>query len=152
MPAATKALIEAFLGHNQLGLAGYSRDSKKFGHVVYKTLKEKGYTIYPINPEGGNAPGGETIYANVSLLPLEVQALLIVTNPNVTPTVLMDARHRKFESIWIQQMSGQKELYRQLDAEGENVIYNQCILMHANPSGFHKFHRWLTQVFGRLPK
>lgn len=151
MPAATKAQIEAFLGHKHLGLAGYSRDPKKFGHIVYKTLKEKGYTLSPVNPAGGNAPGGETIYSNVSSLPEEVQALLIVTKADVTPKVLIDTEHRKFESIWIQQKSGHKELYRQLDEEERNVIYGQCILMHANPSGFHKFHRWLVKTFGQLP-
>ncbi len=153
MPSASKSQIDAFLAQLHIGLAGYSRDSKKFGHIVYKTLKEKGYTIYPINPAGGNTPEGETIYSNVSSLPEEVKALLIMTKADVTPEVFAEARQKRLAYIWIQQMSGHRELYRQLDADGEkNVIYNQCILMHANPSGIHQFHHWLLKLFGRLPK
>jgi hypothetical protein len=34
-----------------------------------------------------------------------------------------------------------------------NLVTGQCILMFAEPvEGFHKFHRNLKKLFGRLPK
>jgi hypothetical protein len=34
-----------------------------------------------------------------------------------------------------------------------NLVAGQCILMFAEPvEGFHKFHRNLKKLFGRLPK
>ncbi len=69
----SKASVDNFLRQEHIALAGYSRDTKKFGHVAYKTLKEKGYTLYPVNPSGGTAPGGETIYTDIETLPEALQ-------------------------------------------------------------------------------
>ena len=34
-----------------------------------------------------------------------------------------------------------------------SVIYGKCILMFAQPLAFfHKPHRWVMQVFGKIPK
>ncbi len=148
----SKASVDDFLGQEHIALAGYSRDTKKFGHVVYKTLKEKGYTLYPVNPSGGTASGGETIYTDVESLPPEVKALLVVTKPGITKGVVEKALSNGFEHIWIQQMSGDKQLYEALAQKEINAVCGSCILLHAQPTGIHKFHRWLVGLVGRLPK
>ncbi len=148
----TKASIDSFLSQEHIALAGYSRDTKKFGHVVYKTLKEKGYTIYPVNPAGGRAPGGETIYTAIEALPAEVKALLVFTKPEVTAGLVEKAIAKGFEHIWIQQMSGSKQLYEALAQQDVNAVCGSCILLHAQPTGIHKFHRWLLGLVGKLPR
>jgi uncharacterized protein len=148
----SKASVDSFLGQKHIALAGYSRDTKKFGHEVYKTLKEKGYTIYPVNPAGGKAPGGETIYSGIDCLPAEVKALLVLTKPEVTAGLVEKAIASDFEHIWIQQMSGDKQLYESLAKKEVNAVSGSCILLHAQPTGIHKFHRWLLGLFGKLPK
>ncbi len=152
MLKSTRAQVDAFLAQKDIAVAGYSRDPKKFGHMIYKTLKEKGYRIYPINPAGGEAPGGETIYPGLSALPDHVRSLLVVTKPDVSSQVVREALNRGVDHLWIQQMSGSKELHKDLSEAPASVINGRCILMHAHPTGIHKFHRWLAGVFGRLPK
>jgi len=49
-------------------------------------------------------------------------------------------------------MSGSKDLRSRLEKEEINVVYDRCVLMHAHPTGIHKWHRWILSVFGRLPK
>jgi predicted CoA-binding protein len=148
----SKASVDNFLGQEHIALAGYSRDTKKFGHVVYKTLNEKSYTLYPVNPFGGTAPGGETIYTDVEALPEAVKALLVVTKPDITKGVVEKALSNGFEHIWIQQMSGDKQLYEALAQQDVNVVCGSCILLHAQPTGIHKFHRWLVGLVGKLPR
>jgi uncharacterized protein len=152
MLKSTKAQVDAFLAQKDVAVAGYSRDPKKFGHMLYKTLKEKGYTIYPVNPAGGEAPGGEAIYPDVQTLPGHVRSLVVVTKPDVSARVVREALDRGVDHLWIQQMSDSKELQEELSEASVNVINGRCILMHAHPTGIHKFHRWLAGVFGRLPK
>ena len=33
-----------------------------------------------------------------------------------------------------------------------NAVHGECIMMFAQPTGVHRFHRWLWQVMGKLPK
>ena len=148
----SKASVDNFLGQEHIALAGYSRDTKKFGHVVYKTLKEKAYKLYPVNPAGGEAPGGETIYTAIDALPSDVKALLVLTKPEVTACLVEKAIARGFEHIWVQQMSGDKKLYESLANQDVNAVCGSCILLHAQPTGIHKFHRWMLGLVGKLPK
>jgi predicted CoA-binding protein len=39
-----------FVKDKEIAIAGVSRDPHKFGNIAYKTLKSKGLSIYPINP------------------------------------------------------------------------------------------------------
>jgi len=42
--------VESFLSHKELAFCGASRNPKKFGRVVYDTLKERGFKLYPVHP------------------------------------------------------------------------------------------------------
>ena len=119
--SSDKERIDGFLNQQQIALAGYSRNPKKFGHDVYKTLKEKGYTIHPINPGGGSSPGGKTIHQSLETLPPEVEALLIMTKPEVAPQVAEQALAKGINRLWIQQMSGSKALEKMLDDKLERA-------------------------------
>ncbi len=152
MTTSDKSRIDDFLSQEQIALAGYSHNSKKFGHDVYKTLKEKGYTIHPINPFGGTAPGGEMVYNGLEALPPGVDTLLVMTPPDVTLRVVEQALENGIRRIWIQQMTGSKAVEEMLKDKPVDAVYNRCILLHANPTGVHKFHRRILGFFGRLPK
>ena len=45
---STKAAVENFVGQHKLAVVGVSRDTKKFGNMAYKALKEKGYQVYGV--------------------------------------------------------------------------------------------------------
>ncbi len=144
-------MIDAFLGNRHIALAGYSQFRNKFGHTVYRSLKEKGYVIHPVNPCGGIAPGGEPVHQDLNSLAPEVEALLIVTRPGVTLQLLDQALERGIRHLWIQQMSGDKAVKEKLAQKQVDAVYNRCILLHANPTGIHKFHQSILKLFGRLP-
>ncbi len=152
MALSPKTSIDNFLNQPHIALAGYSTNSKKFGHTVYKTLQEKGYQLYPVNPKGGSTPEGDTIYPSIAALPTQVKALIVLTQPSVTEQVVDTALGREMEHIWIQQMSGSKELYSKLQELDINAICGRCILLHARPEGIHKLHRTILGLFGRLPR
>lgn len=147
---ATKDQVESFLSQPHIAIAGYSRSKSKFGTVVFQTLQEKGYKVYPLNPAGGTTPDGQLIYEHVNQLPEQVKALLIITKPEVTETLLDQALQRGLTHFWVQQFSESPQLRQRL-ADQPNIVWGQCVLMHAQPSGLHKFHRWLMKQFRLLP-
>ncbi len=142
--------ISTFLSAGKYAVAGVSRDPKKFGHVVYTTLRKKNMDVVPINPNP-LVIDGQQVFKSVSELPADVKAIIIVTQPEETLAIAREAINRGIKQIWIQQGAESKKVIAELEKEEINLITKECILMYWNPSGIHGFHRFLKKIFGGLP-
>jgi uncharacterized protein len=148
----SKQMIRNFFDTKKIAVAGVSRNSKKFSTVVFNELKERGFDVYPINPNVDTIYG-VPCFQSVSAIPEGVNSLLLVTPKNKTLDLLKEAVSKGFRNIWIQQMSETPEVIAYIKSENLNLITKQCILMHTEPvKGFHKFHRTMNKIFGLLPK
>lgn len=148
----TKKQIQDFLEPKKLAIAGVSRDSKKFGYMVYRDLKKNGYEVYPVNPKAPEIDGSKC-YPSVSDLPGDVNRLLILTPRKDTDDVLREAIGKGIRSVWVQQMSETPDTVRIADENQVDLIQKKCIYMFADPVvSIHKFHRTLVKFFGRLPR
>ena len=147
----TMKQINQFLDCQPIALVGVSRNPKKFGYAAFRELKEKGMRIIPVNPEADEIMG-EKVYPNVSSLPQDVKAIIIMTKKDKTLSVVREAAARGISEIWIQQMADSREVLDELKGTDINYITGECILMHYKPNSIHKFHRNLLKFFGRLPK
>lgn len=143
--------INEFLDSQPIAMVGVSRNPKKFGYAAFKELKDKGMKIIPVNPATDEIMG-EKSYANVSLLPAEVKAIIVLTKKEQTAQVIKEARQKGIKQIWIQQSSDTKEAIDELKGSDINYITGRCILMHYKPNGMHKFHGSFLKFFGRFPK
>lgn len=149
---ATLNEIQQFLAPKKLAVAGASRNPKKFGGTVIKDLKEKGFELFPVNPNAEEIQHLKC-YKTVADLPSDVKHLLIVTPKTSTADVAKLAVDQKIEMVWIQQMSETPEAIAVLEEAGIPFIQKKCIYMFANPvKGPHNFHRFLVKVFGQYPK
>lgn len=144
---SVRSTIDEFLTSKKLAIAGVSRDPKKFGHILYCTLKKKGYQVYPVNPSA-DIIDGCVCYRNISDLPTEVKDLLVVTATKDTDMVIKAAIDRGIKNIWIQNGSETYNAVKMAMDNHVNLVTGMCILMYAEPSGFHKFHQVLAKVFG----
>lgn len=145
-------VIQQFLAPKKLAVAGASRNPKKFGGTIIKELKERGFDLYPINP---NAEEIQELkcYKSVTELPDDVKNLLVVTPKASTPDIAKLAVKKKMKMVWIQQMSDTPEAVQIIKDAQISLIHKKCILMFAEPvKGPHSFHRFLVKVFGRYPK
>ena len=144
--------IEDFLVEKKLAIAGVSRNSKKFGYLVFKHLRERGYDICPINPNADNIDDLKC-FTSVKEIPDLYDRLLIVTQVNNTIDVLKEAIDRGIKKIWIQNKSENKEVLKLAEEKNIDVIYKKCIFMFVEPvEGGHKFHRTIVKFFGSFPK
>jgi uncharacterized protein len=143
--------INAFLDSQPIAVVGVSRNPKKFGHAVYKELKEKGMNIVPVNPETDEILG-EKSYRNVKVLPSDVNGIIVFTKKNKTASVIREAKEKGIKQIWIQQMADSKEALDELKGTDINYITGECILMHYKPHSIHKFHGNLKKIFRMFPK
>jgi hypothetical protein len=143
--------IYKFLNCKTFAIAGVSRNEKKFGNIVYKELKKKNYNILPVNPYM-DTYNGEKCYKSIKELPSDVEALIVVTKPDITLPIVKDAIEKGIKHIFLQKGAQHSEAVEYAEENNVNIIQKQCIMMFANPSGFHKFHRSLVKFFGLFPK
>ena len=143
--------INHFLDCQPIALIGVSRNPKKFGYAAFKELKEKGMNIIPVNPEADEILG-EKSYRNITLLPVDVQGIIILTKKDKTAGVIREAKEKGIKNIWIQQMADSKEALDEIKGSDVNFITGECILMHYKPHSIHKFHGNLKKFFRMFPK
>ena len=143
--------IESFVATSPVAMAGVSRDPKKFGYAAFKELRQKGMDLIPVNPFAGEIYGMKS-YKDLASLPPDVKGLIIMTKKNVTASVVREAKEKGIKQIWIQQHAESKEALKELEGTDINYVTGECILMHYNPNGVHKFHKGLRKFFGLFPK
>ncbi len=144
--------IQKFLEPRKMAIAGVSRNPKKFGGAIFKELREKGFDLYPINPNAEEVQGVKC-YKSVDELPSDVEHLFIVTQKEETEIVARAAVKKGIKMVWIQQKSDTPEAVKTIEEAGIPLIYKKCIMMFADPvKSVHGFHRFLVKTFGSYPK
>jgi predicted CoA-binding protein len=147
-----KSIVDDFLSQRTLAVVGVSRDPKKFGAIVYRELKAKGYRVLPVNPKMETFDG-DHCYPSLTALPERPGGALIIVPPSQTEAVVQDAAAAGIRRVWMQQGAESDAAVRFCQANGISEVHGECILMFAQPQGFgHKAHRWVWGLLGKLPK
>lgn len=147
---ATSKMIDEFLQQEKIAVAGVSRNKKKFGYYCFKYLKEKNFNAVPVNPNA-SLIDDDICFPSISSIPGGAKSVLIVAPPKEGLGIAADAFLSGVKHIWFQLGAESDEAIKYCSDKGMNVIYNECILMFAKPESFHKVHRWVNKIFGKLP-
>lgn len=144
--------IDEFLKQEKLAVVGVSRNKKKFGNMVFHKLLQAGYSVFAVNANADTIDG-QPCYPDLKSLPEPVGGAILVVPPTETEKVVREAKEAGISRIWMQLGSTSDDA---VDFCRENemlVVRNECIFMFPPlVEGFHKFHRWLWKVFGKLPR
>jgi hypothetical protein len=151
MPKNSLSTIQEFLAPKKFAFIGLSSDPKKFSRAAFKELKTKGYQMFPVNPKLDDIDGVKC-YKDVAELPPDVKHALFMTPKENTAGAVKDAINHGFSHLWIQQGAETKEALDFANGNAVKLVSKTCILMHATPSGVHKFHGFLMKIFGAFPK
>lgn len=144
--------VENFLKQKSLAVVGVSRKGNKFGNTIYKELKQKGYQAYAVNRHMVSIMG-DPCYASLKAIPGGVDGVVLVVQPEQSEDVVREAKDAGIRYVWMQQGAQSYTAIRYCQENNITVIANECLLMFLEPVGtFHKFHRWLWKIFGKLPQ
>ena len=66
-PIEKERRIADFVGRRVWAVVGASQDRRKFGNRIYRSLRDAGYTVYPVNPKGGELEGAK-VYPELAAL------------------------------------------------------------------------------------
>lgn len=144
--------VNDFLSQNTLALVGISRSGKKIGNSIFRALQTNGYRVFPIHPAVSSMEG-VPCYPNLAALPERVENLLVVIPPQQTEAVLLEALSAEVSRVWMQQGSSSPAALNFCSQHGMTAVQGECILMYLpQGSAFHRVHRWLRELFGRMPR
>ncbi len=149
---SARQLILDFLLQRKLALVGLSRTGRKFGNTVLREMKAMGYEIYPVHPQAAEIDG-QVCWPTLSALPEPVGGVIVIVPPAETEKIVREVATAGISRVWIQQGAESATAIRHCEENGIRVVYGRCILMFAEPSGFHhRAHRWIMRLLGKLPQ
>ncbi|MCJ7584997.1 MAG: CoA-binding protein [Anaerolineales bacterium] len=146
----SKAVVEDFISQKALAIVGVSRGGQKFGNMAYRELKAKGYQLYPIHPSAETLEG-DRAYADFKSLPEKVGGVLVIVPPAQTEKVVREAAAAGVTRIWMQRGAESEAAIRFCQESGIAEVHGECIMMFAGKYFFHKPHRWVWGLLGKLP-
>ncbi len=106
---------------------GASTDPKKYGNMIYKKLKQKGYEVYAVNP-GNEMIDGDKCYKDLASLPVIPDVIDMVVAPKNGIGVIMQAAELGIKNIWLQPGTYNNRLL-QLVEEKELTAVQACVLV-----------------------
>jgi predicted CoA-binding protein len=114
--------------NNVVAVVGASRNPEKYGHRVYKDLKQAGYKVFPVNPNADEVLG-DKCYPNLVSLPRKPEVVNLVVQPPVTEQTVKECRQLGIKMVWMQPGSESEEAIKHCTENGVQVVYGECIMV-----------------------
>lgn len=145
-----------FLAQRRIAVAGVSRERAGHGgNVIYLRLRDRGYEVFPINPNA-DVVEGDRCYHDLASIPGGVDAVVIATNPADTAAVVEDARRLGVSRVWMHRSFGGGSVANDAVTAGREagmtVIAGGCPLMFDPTADLgHKCMRWVIDRTASRP-
>lgn len=122
------ALIKSMLDKKVWAVVGATENPDKFGNKIYKKLKRFGYEVYAVNPVYKEVDG-DICYPNLAELPVKVECVDVVVNPEKAALVLQEVIELGIENIWFQPGTFTPDIVDKSEKAGVNTVYLNCVLV-----------------------
>lgn len=120
-------LEEQMLEKKIWAVVGANQDPEKFGNMIYRRLKSKGYEVYAVNPMYDTVEGDQC-YKNLSSLPKVPEVVDMVVSPKRGKPVLEEAARLGIRYIWLQPGTYDEDLLKQIAGLGLEAV-QACVLV-----------------------
>jgi len=135
--------IDQFLGLKNLAFVGVSRNDKKFSNMFFKSMKSKGYNLYPVH-QSMDAIDGIPCLKSIDQTKGRVEGVVVVTNKNYAKTALKEALDADIRNVWLQMGSDDQSSRDFIKEHNLNAVTGECMLMFTDKQKFpHNVHRWV---------
>jgi len=146
-----------FLSHKRVAVTGVSRTPGSHGsNVVYQRLKERGYDVFPVNPNA-EVIDGDRCYPDLQTIPGGVEAVVIGTRPDRALATVEECDRLGIKDVWMHRSFGGGSVSDEATtygrAHGMTVIDGGCPLMFEPTSDpGHKVIRMVCRMNHHMPK
>jgi predicted CoA-binding protein len=157
MPTKIKDAAAEFLAHKRVAVTGVSRKPEGHGsNVVYKRLRDRGYEVFPVNPNADEVEG-DPCHHDLRSIPGGVEAVVIGTRPEIAEETMRECAELGIEHVWMHRGPGSGSVSPAAAgygrAHGIKVIDGGCPCMFGPTADFgHKAMRVVFTLTGNVPK
>ncbi len=102
-------------------IVGATDTPRKYGGIIYRDLKRKGYPVFAVNPRVDQVDG-DPAYATLAEIPESPTMAVMVVPARVGIEVIDDAVAAGVKNVWVQPGALSKELGEKLDEAGLSWI------------------------------
>lgn len=117
-----------------IAVVGATDAPGKYGGIIYRDLKEKGYRVVPVNPTRPLVDG-DPAFATLADLPESPDIVNVVVPPRRTMRVIEDAARMDDTAVWIQPGAADDEVRERVDELGIPALIDACIMVRARRRG-----------------
>jgi predicted CoA-binding protein len=144
--------VRDFLASRRIALVGFSRDPRDFSHMVDAQLRQRGYDVVPVHPEGGDRDGRPCFPRVGAILP-PVEAALLLVPPVRAAEVVRDCLDAGVRRIWFHRGGGKgsasPEALSLCAARGVEPVVDLCPMMVLPGTSWpHRLHGWFRKRGG----
>ncbi len=111
-----------------IAIVGATENPSKYGYVIYKDLKLKGLTVYPVNPNRSSVDGDEA-FKRIEDIPERPTIVNIVVPPEVTSDILQQCLDLGLTNVWVQPGAESPAVMTFLQENNFNYLANACIMV-----------------------
>ena len=111
-----------------VAVVGATDNPAKYGSVIYRDLKRKGYTVWPVNSNRPSVDGDRT-FASLADLPEPPTIVNIVVPPGQALQVVEQAHELGLMNVWLQPGAEDPEVLRYVQENGFTYLANACIMV-----------------------
>ena len=146
-----------FLQQKRIAVTGVSGHPEGHGsNAVYTRLRDRGYTVFAVNPNVAEAEG-DTTYPDLATIPGGVDAVVIATSPKHAPQTMREAVDLGIRYVWMHRSFGAGSVSPEATAIGRDagalVIDGGCPLMFGQASdGGHRMMCRAMKLTGTVPR
>jgi hypothetical protein len=108
--------VAEFLSKKNIAVAGVSRNFQQPANAIYRKLKGAGYQVYAINPNAAHVEGAPC-YPDLHSVPKPVEAVMIVTHPDMAAKVVRECAGLGIRHVWLHRSFGQGSVSEEAAAE-----------------------------------
>ena len=122
--------------NNVVAVVGVSRDSKKWGHRIFKKLIDSGFNVYAVNPKYSKIAGIKC-HPTIKSLPAKPNVVIIVVPPKITEKIVEECKALGVKMIWMQPGSESEKAIAFCEENNIEVVYNACLVVDGLRANFN---------------
>ncbi len=113
-----------------VAIVGATDDPAKYGYVIYRDLKRKGFSIFPVN-RNRETVDGDTAFKQLADIPEAPTVVNIVVPPEATEQVLQQCLELGLMNVWLQPGTESAANLTFLQQHPFNYLAKACIMVQS---------------------
>jgi uncharacterized protein len=110
-----------------VAVIGASNDRSKYGNKAVRAYRQRGFSVYPVNPSE-NEIEGLTAYRSIMDLPVRPDLVSVYVRPQVVLQLLPDIAAKGCDELWLNPGTESQEVLAEAERLALNAIQACSIL------------------------